>query len=96
MGVIVSGAMRVSMRMSSIMGMPVVMVVVVSVSVVIRVVMSVVMRMIMVAMGQRIQLGMQGMIEQIQAQRIQQKQRALRESDRTRGSFDAVSGNAFP
>jgi hypothetical protein len=29
------------------------------------------MRMIMMTMGQRIQLGMQGMIEQIQAQRIQ-------------------------
>jgi hypothetical protein len=46
-------------------------------------------------MRQRVQLGMQGMIEQIQAQRIQQKQRALSESDRSRGSFDAVGSNAF-
>jgi hypothetical protein len=73
------------MRMSVIMGMTVGMVVVVVVRMV----------MFMVAMGQRIQLGMQGMIKQIQAQRIQLKQCALSESDRIRGSFDTVSGNAF-
>jgi hypothetical protein len=105
MRVIVSGAMRVSMRMSVIMGMTVSMIVavvvsmvvsmVVAVSMIVVVVVVVRMVMVMVAMGQRIQLGMQGMIKQIQAQRIQLKQCALSESDRIRGSFDTVSGNAF-
>lgn len=95
MRVIVSGAMRVSMRMSVIMGMTVGMVVSMVVAVSMIVVVVVRMVMVMVAMGQRIQLGMQGMIKQIQAQRIQLKQCALSESDRIRGSFDTVSGNAF-
>ena len=91
MGVIVSGAMRVSVRMRSIMGMPVVVSVVVSVSVVVVVPVVVVVTMIMATVGimpmglmcgwalrmrmrvcrrvhcmrQRVQLGMQGLIEQV-------------------------------